>query len=72
MNRMYNLRSKARKTNLLYALELLDGAVRKSLMKTSYVGSTVELAVSEAMRRAKKKPRTAAIEPREDQLPLLA
>ena len=65
------LRSTARKTNLLIALELLDETVRRSPIAGSYVGSTTELAVREAIHRARRRPSPKGIRPRPDQLVLL-
>ncbi len=64
---MRKLRSQNRKINLLFALELLDEAVRTRSMPAVYIGSSMELAVSEAIRRAKKRKLPRAIVVRKDQ-----
>ena len=67
---MRKLLSTARKINLLYALELLDETVRGSPIAGEYIGTTTELAVSETIRRAKRRFRSKEIVPRPDQLEL--
>lgn len=59
-----------RKTNLLFALELLDEMVRRTSIGPSYMESPTQQAVAEAIRRAKKRAQPKGIEPRKDQLPL--
>lgn len=68
---MRNRRSNTRKLNLLSTLELLDETVRRSAAASSYLGSTTQLAVAEAIRRARR-PNTKAITPRPDQMQLTA
>lgn len=67
---MKKLQSQARKTNLLFAPELLDEMVRRSAI--AYMGTTTQQAVAEAIRRAKKRSAPRGIAPRLDQIPLLA
>jgi hypothetical protein len=69
---MRKLLSTTRKLNLLFALELLDEMVRRSAIAADYLGSTTELAVSETITRARQRSRRAGVEPRCDQMPLLA
>jgi hypothetical protein len=67
---MRKLLSTTRKLNLLFVLELLDETVRKSRIAGEYVGTTTELAVSEVIRRTKRRARGPGIRPHKDQLPL--
>lgn len=67
---MRRLKASARRVNLLFALELLDECVRMSSIKTSYVGSLTEQAVTEALHRARRRRGSKEIKPRHDQLAL--
>jgi len=69
---MRKLLSTVRKTNLLFALELLDEAVRDSPFAPAYVGSTTEAAVTEAIARARTRREKPGIRPRHDQFALYA
>jgi len=53
---------------LLFALELLDEAVRATSIGKSYIGSLTEQTVSEAMRRARRRREPQEIKPRHDQM----
>ena len=59
------------RVNLLFALELLDDTVRQTPIGPSYMESTTQQAVAEAIRRAKKRSPPKEFKPREDQMPLL-
>ncbi|MFO0966147.1 MAG: hypothetical protein U0793_11265 [Gemmataceae bacterium] len=53
---------------MLFALELLDECVRTSSIRSSYLGSLTEQAVTEAMRRARHRREPREIKPRHDQM----
>ena len=59
------------RVNLLSALELLDEMVRQTSIGHSYLESPTQLAVAEAIRRAKRRLYPRGITPRSDQPPLL-
>lgn len=68
---MRKLRSQNRKINLLFALELLDEAVRTKSMPTPYVGSLTEQAVTAAIAKARRRSSPKTITVRKDQTSMM-
>lgn len=62
-------RTTIRKTSLLFALELLDDLVKRTIGPT-YMDSTTQRTVAEAIARAKNRSKPKYITPRQDQMPL--